>query len=76
MGKKLNHFSNLISDGWVEKNSALKRQDYGSICNAGNVIGNNGFYIWHYMLKQSAKTHKRFKGKGRPLRGLQSKLMH
>lgn len=68
--------SKTVRHGRVEKNGALKRKDYGSIWNAGNVIGNNGFYIRNYMPKQIAKTHKRFKGKGGLRRELQIKLMY
>ena len=69
---KLNQCSNLISDGGVISNSALKRKYYGR-------FSSNGFCFrdgWCGSIGSSGKINKDFETKGNSRRGLQRRVMH
>ena len=68
--------SNTLCDGGVEPNGALKRKDYGSIWNAGNVVGKNGVCIWTNSIFSNTKTHKVLKRKSKSRREPQRRVMH
>ena len=77
MGKKtatrgVNHCLNLISDGRVEKNGALKEEN-----NGWNRWVGLGF--WNYRshsISSTRKTYKDFETKGNSRRRLQRRVMH
>ena len=63
------HYSNLLSDGGVISNSALKRGNYGS-------NGNTRFCIWTNSICSNRKTNKDFERKKNSRRELQRGIMH
>ena len=63
------HQTNLLSDGGVDLNSALKRRNYGSIWNTG--IG-----IWTNSVHSNTKTNKDLKRKRNSRIQSQRRVMH
>ena len=70
--ENLMHYSNLLSDGGVISNSALKRKFYGR-------FSSNGFCFrdgWCSSIGSSGKINKDLETKGNSRRGLQRRVMH